>query len=316
MAQKNSSKSEKSKSSKNKKKTNFFTVGCVVLGLFIIVIVFLANKNKIVGNYKDTDFFGRVFGSTPQFIENHESEPQKTSSKKDDQIVIKIEEESAVVADDEIVIPLVSESSKNDGANSSANVAQNSQQNSSSQNSAASQPEQKNSQTASQNQNVKTETSEKKSSSSEQKSAGTASSAKMEIQLCFVMIDGDGSVVRKIVKRNVAKTDSPLTYAINELLKGPSASLSSEKNLSTLIPKGTKLLSAKVQNKVAYLDFNQAFEFNEIGIEGYIHQLEQIVYTATAFSTVESVQFLIEGKKIEYLAEAQWIGSPLSRKSF
>lgn len=294
MAQRKSSKKEKSKASKSKKTVNMFTAGCVVLGLFIIVIVFIANKNRIVNNYKATNFFGSIFGSNPQFIENHESGPQETSVSGDDQIVIKIEEESAIVPDDEpVVIPLAGESSSTQAAETTAAAA----------NTAPSASVTTSSQTTA-------------SAAAPAKPASESASSLMEVQLCFVMIDGDGSVVRKMAKRTVAKTDSPLTYSINELLKGPNSAISGEKNLSTLIPKGTKLLSAKVQNKVAYLNFNQAFEFNEIGIEGYIHQLEQIVYTATAFSTVESVQFLIEGQKVEYLAEAQWIGSPLSRKSF
>lgn len=292
MAQRNSSKKEKSKSSKSKKTVNMFTAGCVVLGLFILLIVFLANKNRIFTNWKETNFWGSITGSNPQFIENHESTPKDNASTDDEQIVIKIEDESAIVPDDEpVVIPLAGESS----------TAQ----------AAATTPASSPAPAAS-----AATTNQTAASSAAQTQSNNQSSSLMEIQLCFVMIDGDGSVVRKMAKRTVAKTDSPLTYSINELLKGPNSTISGEKNLSTLIPKGTKLLSAKVQNKVAYLNFNQAFEFNEIGIEGYIHQLEQIVYTATAFSTVESVQFLIEGQKVEYLAEAQWIGSPLSRKSF
>jgi spore germination protein GerM len=43
----------------------------------------------------------------------------------------------------------------------------------------------------------------------------------------------------------------------------------------------------------------------------------QVVYTATAFSTVDSVQILIDGEKKEYLgSEGVWIGSPLARSSF
>jgi len=45
--------------------------------------------------------------------------------------------------------------------------------------------------------------------------------------------------------------------------------------------------------------------------------LRQIVYTATSFSTVNSVQFIIEGQREDYLgSEGTWIGSPLSRSSF
>ena len=46
----------------------------------------------------------------------------------------------------------------------------------------------------------------------------------------------------------------------------------------------------------------------KMSVEGYVNQLMQIVYTATSFSTVNSVQFLIEGEKREYLgSEGQWI---------
>ena len=138
-----------------------------------------------------------------------------------------------------------------------------------------------------------------------------------ELQLCFVNIDGDGSVGRQIIKRKISKSDSPLTSAINLLLQGPDTTISAERNLMSLIPSGTKLLSAKVSGGVAYLNFNEAFEINTYGVEGYIHQLEQIVFTATAFSTVNSVQFLIEGEKRDYLgSEGVLIASPLSRSSF
>ena len=105
--------------------------------------------------------------------------------------------------------------------------------------------------------------------------------------------------------------------AMRLLLKGPDASIAAEKNCQTLIPKGTKLLGIKISNGVAYLDFSEDFEINTFGVEGYNAQLMQIVYTATSFSTVKSVQFLIEGEKKEYLgSEGQWIGSPLSRNAF
>ena len=85
----------------------------------------------------------------------------------------------------------------------------------------------------------------------------------------------------------------------------------------SLIPSGSKLIGASVKDGVATLNFNENFEFNTYGVEGSIGQLMQIVYTATEFSTVKSVQFLIEGEKKEYLgSEGQWIGTPLARSSF
>ena len=97
---------------------------------------------------------------------------------------------------------------------------------------------------------------------------------------------------------------------------GPN-SQESAKGYRSLIPQGTKLLSASVRDGVAYLNFNEQFEFNTVGMDGYQAQLMQIVYTATEFSTVNSVQFLIEGQKKDYLgSEGMWIGSPLARSSF
>ena len=137
--------------------------------------------------------------------------------------------------------------------------------------------------------------------------------AKRNLTLYFVAIDSDGSIVRKPVVKTVPKTDSPLTDAIKNLLAGPDVS----DKVRTLIPSGTKLIGASVKNGVATLNFNEAFVFNQnFGNDGYSAQLQQIVYTATEFSTVNSVQFLIEGEKKDFLVEGLWIGSPLSRANF
>jgi spore germination protein GerM len=123
-------------------------------------------------------------------------------------------------------------------------------------------------------------------------------------------------VSRKQISRTITKNDSPLTGNIQLLLAGPNASERS-KGCRSLIPDGTRLLSASVRDGVALLNFSEEFEYNRVGVEGYLGQLMQIVYTATEFSTVNSVQFLIDGQKKEYLgSEGVWIGSPLSRSSF
>lgn len=270
------------KKNSKKKNTTMFTVACVLLGLLVILIVFLVKKDQIFTNLKETAFFDRVFGTTPTVIENHEpAEPKKTETipLKNEEVTIKIETEDSA--------PVYSE------------------------------PEEKVSEKPGAESNKPAETAKPAEKKPEEPKKEAAKPANTELQLCFVNIDGDGAVVRQVIKRKVAKSDSPLTTAINLLLKGPDSTISAERNLMSLIPSGTKLLSAKVQDGVAYLNFNEAFEINTYGVEGYIHQLEQIVYTATAFSTVNSVQFLIEGEKRDYLgSEGQWIGSPLSRSSF
>ena len=285
---------QKKKSSK-KKNSTLFAAACVLLGLLIILIIFLVKKDQIFTNLKETAFFDKVFGSTPTAIEKHEpAEPKKTETipLKNDEVTIKIESEEAAPSKpaEEVVSIRPSDYSTTEDKNAtSENVT-------------------------SVKESVKPESTKKEEKTKTEKPAATGTT---ELQLCFVNIDGDGSVVRQLVKRKVSKSDSPLTASITLLLKGPDSTISAERNLMSLIPEGTKLLSAKVSGGVAYLNFNEAFEINTYGVEGYIHQLEQIVFTATAFSTVNSVQFLIEGEKRDYLgSEGQWIGSPLSRSSF
>lgn len=272
------------KKNQKKKNSTLFAAACVLLGLLIILIIFLVKKDQIFTNLKETAFFDRVFGSTPTVIEKHEpAEPKKTETipLKNDEVTIKIETEDTPAP---VYTEPEAKSADKPAASNTSKPAE------------------------------ETKPVEKKSDTPKKE---PAVSAKTELQLCFVNIDGDGAVVRQVIKRQVAKSDSPLTTAINLLLQGPDTTQSAERNCMSLIPAGTKLLSAKVQGGVAYLNFNEAFEINTYGVEGYIHQLEQIVYTATAFSTVSSVQFLIEGEKRDYLgSEGVLIASPLSRSSF
>lgn len=136
------------------------------------------------------------------------------------------------------------------------------------------------------------------------------------VRLFFVVLDNDGSVSRKEVVRRIPKTNSPLSASINTLLEGPNADDVID-NCMTLIPTGSQLLSASVKDGVATLNFSEEFEFNPYGVEGYLAQLMQVVYTASTFPTVESVQFVVEGQRKEYLgSEGVWIGTPLSVSSF
>jgi len=134
--------------------------------------------------------------------------------------------------------------------------------------------------------------------------------------LYFVRIDEDGTMVRQEAKRQIPASDSPLLDAMAALLKGPNEA-ELRRSLISLVPEGSKLLSAQVRGSTAYLNFNEAFMYNHYGIEGYAGQLKQVVYTATAFPTVQDVQILIEGTKRDYLGgEGVYIGKPLSRNSF
>jgi spore germination protein GerM len=136
------------------------------------------------------------------------------------------------------------------------------------------------------------------------------------VQLFFVTIDADGRVVRKEVAREIAQTDSPLSETLNTLFKGPTTT-ETNRGLRSLVPQGTRLLSAYVKDGIATINLSEEFQFNQFGIEGYLGQLAQVVFTATSWPTVKSVQILIDGQRKEYLgAEGVWIGTPLSRDKF
>ena len=137
-----------------------------------------------------------------------------------------------------------------------------------------------------------------------------------EARLFYVKVNTEGQITLKGVSRDVTRNGSPLTETINSLLKGPSSAEINKGSL-TLVPDGTRLLSARVEGNTAFLNFNEAFRFNSLGREGYIAQLKQVVYTATEFPNINQVQILIEGTQKEYLGgEGMYVGEPLSRESF
>lgn len=294
---------------KSKKISNgMFAFACILLAIIVMAIIFLAKKDQILSNYKETGFFERIFGKTPEFVENHEDKTKNTITlKEDDSVVINIDD----VQNDEIEnseTPSVKQMIQDETSKVAEAIQEKVESNIS---------EKAKEITQNAQESIKESVSKVTNATENAKNQTKTQTPTYDYQLCFVNIDSDGSVVRKIVKRTDKKSDSPLTTAINLLIKGPIKTSSAEKDCMNLIPEGTKLLGARVSDGVAYLNFNENFEFNSVGVEGIRGQLMQIVYTATSFSTVNSVQFLIEGSKQDYLgSEGQWIGSPLSRSNF
>ncbi|MCL2834611.1 MAG: GerMN domain-containing protein [Treponema sp.] len=138
------------------------------------------------------------------------------------------------------------------------------------------------------------------------------SQVQRERTMYFINIDSDGTLLRTKVNRNLPVTDSPLTDTLTALIAGPEPD-EQRRGLISLIPDGTRIVSATVRGITAYINLNENFQFNTYGVEGYAGALRQIVWTATEFSNVKDVQILIEGRRIDYLGEGVWIGSPVSR---
>lgn len=142
------------------------------------------------------------------------------------------------------------------------------------------------------------------------------STAVRKATIYWVRIDPDGKLIPMHVHRMLPQSDSPMSDALQVLFAAPSVSELKD-GVRTLIPPRTKLRSAWVKDGIAFINVSEEFQFNQYGIDGAVAQLMQVVFTATEFATVKSVQFLIEGQKQDYLgAEGAWIGSPLSRTSF
>ncbi|OHD69273.1 MAG: hypothetical protein A2W19_15900 [Spirochaetes bacterium RBG_16_49_21] len=115
------------------------------------------------------------------------------------------------------------------------------------------------------------------------------------------------SVPRKVEKKSL------LENAMKELIKGPTPS-EKKKGLLTAVPHDLKLNSVRIKNRTAELDFNGTIERGASG-SILLNRIDQIVYTATQFHTVNSVIIKINGKKQEALgADGLSIGGPLQRR--
>lgn len=134
--------------------------------------------------------------------------------------------------------------------------------------------------------------------------------------LYFVTVGEDGSISLQHVSRPVYYEASPLTRTMEALLEGLSPQ-ELNKGLLSLIPAQSRIRSIAVKGGTAHIDFTEAFAFNEFGAEGADASLKQVVYTATEFTTVTSVQITIEGRKRSFLvSEGIPISGPLNRDSF
>ena len=136
-----------------------------------------------------------------------------------------------------------------------------------------------------------------------------------ERHIYFTQVERDGQILPSRVSRNLEVSNYPMQDALNALLAGPSAE-ELDRGIISLIPENTRVLSAFVRGNTAYISFSDEFQFNTYGVEGYTAQVREVVRTVTEFPTVRDVQILIEGRRIDFLGEGIWIGSPIDRQAF
>lgn len=99
---------------------------------------------------------------------------------------------------------------------------------------------------------------------------------------------------------------------LQALIKGPAKN----SNLLPIFPKDVKILSLKVKDKTAYVNFSEEILSYGGGTTYEIGIVSSVVLTLTELKNIENVQFLIEGEKIKYLPEGTEIFSPLKRNNF
>ena len=281
----------KKEEEKEESKTGSFIALVIwLIAAIALFALFVITQKKSVSTLKSTGFFGRLFGKTPAFVENAEVSVQDQAGKNDVDPGVGVD------------IDLSSGQGKGDYSYESGILAENQ---------AAKDAQNNLLEPATLNSNK-----ENTGTNGEQKPQTNEVPRMIDLKLFFMVINSDGSVSRREVTRSMKKTGGPLVDAINALIQGPSEE-EEGKGCATLVSTGTRLLGASVKNGIATLNFSGEFEFNQWGIEGLRGQLQQIVYTATAFPTVESVQFLVDGVQKDYLgSEGVWIGTPLNRNSF
>lgn len=292
-----------------KKKRTGIGLALWLLAALLILIIFLINQDKIASNLKATGFFSKTGLKTPEFVEKAEAKSSSVADKNEvapietieidlNGVGSHVEEEKAQSAAQENIYENIK--AQNDAAKKQQEAAVEEKINSKTEKKESAQKSGEKETTIRKEVSVKTE----------------PKTSSMKLKLYFMTINSDGSVSRKEITREMKKSDSPLMDAINALIKGPVAS-EENSGCRSLVSENTKLIGASVKNGTATLNFSGDFEFNQYGIEGLRGQLQQIVFTATAFPTVENVQFLVDGEKKEYLgSEGVWIGTPLNRNSF
>ena len=160
----------------------------------------------------------------------------------------------------------------------------------------------------------------------------------MIVRAYFLLRDGSGGEVVNEptlvpVLRTVPRSTATATAAMQALLAGPSAKeRAALPPIKTLIPAGSKLLGIDIARGLATVDLSAEFaSFSpddawDLGSYSLRGRLAQVVYTLTQFTTVNRVNFKLEGKPVKVLfgmpspengsSEAVVLDKPVTRATY
>lgn len=121
---------------------------------------------------------------------------------------------------------------------------------------------------------------------------------------------GDKEGYLGVEMRTIPKTPGIARAAMQELIRGPSAGT----GLSPTLPSGTTLNSIKIEGGIATVDFSRELKSgHKGGTSGEMATVYSIVNTLTQFPSVQKVQILIDGQKVESLSGHLDLTRPLER---
>ena len=135
----------------------------------------------------------------------------------------------------------------------------------------------------------------------------------MIVRAYFLMRDGSGGEVVNEptlvpVLRTVPRSTATATAAMKALLAGPSAKERAPTwPIKTLIPAGSKLLGIEISGGLATVDLSAEFaslspdDVWDGGSYSLHGRVAQVVYTLTQFTTVDRVNYKLDGKAVKVL---------------
>lgn len=123
------------------------------------------------------------------------------------------------------------------------------------------------------------------------------------VRLYFANSD-KSDLVLEYRKINIVDTKPVEQYVVSELIKGPKI-----KGNERLLASDTKVLSVETTDRICYVNFKEGFlEKNSDASGGSKLVVDSIVKSLTGLNGVDSVQFLIDGKKSEKLGDTDISG--------
>lgn len=127
-------------------------------------------------------------------------------------------------------------------------------------------------------------------------------SGKEELTIYFGSSDSRSLSEEKIVVFEDTKLEERANFAVSELLKGPK-----DPEHKRVIPEGTNLISLKIKDKTATVNFSQEFEKSTDNAERLL-SVYSVVSTLCSVEGINRVQILVNGRNMKYSSTGEDIG--------